>query len=500
MLNILFLSANSITIEIVNNDAYYTKKYDIYLNDEFIKENDKNVFSLYDLLPNKEYKLKICDDVIEFKTLNKKLIKFFKYYNDIDDTLYIQKALEDLGQDETLVIDDIYNVTSLFLKDNNSIYLTKNAKLIGQTDRNKYKILKHDEFLNGKPLGTWEGCADDSFASIINMLGVKNVSIYGEGIVDCNAQNSDWWVNHREKRIARRPKGIFIHTSFNVTLEGIKVCNTPSWNQHPFYSTNLNYLNLKLENPWDSPTTDGCDPESCNNVNIIGNIISVGDDCIAIKSGKIDFAKKYHTPSQNIVIRNNLMNHGHAGVTLGSENSGGINNVFVSNCLFMGTDRGLRIKSQRGRGNKAIIENVHFNNIVMNGVKSPFVINAFYKAGNDVIDYRFDRGYYPINELTPRLNSFKFENIICNNVCYGVGYFLGLPEAPIESIELKNVVISYNRLTEAGEMAMNGAFELHKNASFVCENVNKITLNNVVFNDKPLEDIVLKNVLNYIEK
>lgn len=497
MINILFLSANSLTYELKNNDCYYTRDYDLYLNDEFLFKSNKNVESIYELKPNTSYKLKINDEVIEFRTLNKKLIKFNKDYNDEDDTPHLQKAIDNLSTDEVLVLDDKYHVVSLFMKSNTSLYLTKNAILLGEVDRRKCPILKENEFLNGKPLGTWEGHADDSFASIITMLGVENVEIYGRGKIDCNAHNSDWWVNHREKRIARRPKGIFIHTSNNITLEGICVCNTPSWNQHPFYSTNLKYLNMSLVNPWDSPTTDGCDPESCKNVYIIGNFISVGDDCIAIKSGRVEFAKLYHTPCENIIIRNNFMNHGHAGVTLGSENSGGINDVFVTNCIFNDTDRGLRIKSQRGRGKDAIIKDVIFDNIKMDHVKSPFVINAFYKAGTDVLDAKFDRTYHTPDESTPSLKSFRFDNIECKNVCYGVGYFLGLPESKIESILLNNVTITYDKTSKPGEMAMNGTKEVHKNAMFVCENVKNIILNNVVFIDKPEEDNILINVDSY---
>ncbi len=492
MINILLITANSITYEIVNKDCYYTAKYDLYLNDNYYDSYDKNVISIYNLNPNTKYKLKINDDEIEFTTLNKKLI----YPKDNN----LQNYIDNLNEDETLVIDRLYNVVALFMKSNTSIYITKDGCLLGETDRTKFPILKADEYLNDKPLGTWEGRADDSFASIITFLGVSNVVIYGQGTIDCNAQNSDWWIDHRTKRIARRPKGIFMHTSNNITLEGVKVCNTPSWNQHPFYSNNINYYNMRLENPYKSPTTDGCDPESCDGVNIIGNFFSVGDDCIAIKSGKIELASIYKTPSTNIMIRNNLMNHGHAGVTLGSENSGGINNVTVTNCIFRDTDRGLRIKSQRGRGNIAIIKDITFDNIYMNNVMSPFVINAFYKAGNDVADYRFDYRYREPDELTPVFKSFEFKNIKCENVSYGLAYIVGLPESKIESVLFENISVTYNRDCEPGEMAMSLVNNKYKNIGFRCENVGTLKINNVKFIDSPTEMYILDNVNNVIEK
>lgn len=487
-MRVLFVSSLSVSIELLNNDCFYTNEYDIYLNDKFIKREKKNTFSLYDLTPNTSYTVKVNDKEIEFKTLNKRVVVFKGDSSDLQD------SINSLKEDEVLVIDGKYDVVNLFLKSNIEIYLTKNALLLGEIDRNKYHILKEDEFLNGKPLGTWEGHEDDSFASIITGLGVSNCLLYGEGVIDCNAHNSDFWINHRVKRIARRPKGIFLHTCKNITLEGITVCNTPSWNQHPFYSSDINYYNVILTNPQNSPTTDGIDPESCNNVNIIGCVISVGDDCIAVKSGKIGFAKKYHTPSSNITIRNCLMKHGHAGVTLGSENSGGINNLSVSQCYFNETLRGLRIKSQRGRGSEAIIDNISFDNITMNGVSAPFVINAFYKAGNDEYDYRFDRNIKEVDDGTPFFKGFTFKNIRCLNVSYGVGFFLGLPESRINSIILENIDISYNKCASGGAMAQTHEAEEFKNIGFYCENIGVLSLKNVRFLDEPVEKYIIKNV------
>lgn len=488
-MNILLITACSITIELENYKPYKCDMYDIYLNDTLYKSTDLNVFSIYDLTPNSSYKLRINDEEIIFKTLDKKLI-YYKHQS--DDNLGIQEALDKLSSNEVLVLTDEYYVTNLFLNDNNSIYLKKGSKILGNINRTDYKILYKDEYLNNLPLGTWEGRGGDTFASIINVLGKKNVLIFGEGVVDVRADKADWWENHRVQRIAWRPKGIFIHTSSNIILEGITVKNTPSWNQHPFYSSNLKYLNLNLENPSNSPTTDGCDPEACDNVLICGCRISVGDDCIAIKSSKIELASIYHRASSNIVIRNNYMNMGHAGVTLGSENSGGINNVIVTKCLFNETDRGLRIKSQRGRGKDAIISNIVFNNIIMEGVKSPFVINAFYKAGNDVVDYRFDYSYRKPDDTTPSLGEFLFENIKCNNVCYGVGFFQGLPESKIKKVTLKNVSVSFNKDSKAGEMAMCVVNEKYYNVGFVLNNICEFHYD-VIFINNPSELFIDKS-------
>lgn len=495
-MRILLITPTSVSIELINNDAYYTETYFVYLNDKAIGAYNINTFSIYDLMPGNSYNLEVIGKNfkkrITFKTLSAKPI-ILKPNNEDNHDCLIQNAIDHLAIDEFLVLEGQFNVTSIFLRSNTSIYIKRGTVLKGNNNREAFKILSANEYCNGIPLGTWEGQADDSFASIITGIGVSNCLIYGEGIIDCDAQNGDWWINHRVKRIARRPKGIFLHTCSNITLDGITVCNTPSWNQHAFYSKNIKYYCLKLLNPKNSPTTDGCDPESCTNVEMIGLQISVGDDCVAIKSGKIDFARKYHTPCSNVTIRNCLMVDGHGGVTIGSENSGGINNINVSQCFFKNTDRGLRIKSQRGRGNQGIIQGIIFDNIYMDNVLSPFVINAFYKAGNDEYDERFIRDYQSPSSLTPEFNEFSFSNIKCYNVSYGVGFFLGLPESPIKKVKLYNIDISF-KPTMPGSMAMTAWEEKFANVGFVCENVNLLEIKGLNFLNNPSEKYILKNV------
>lgn len=504
-MNVLLCTPTSVSIELCNGDAHCTEPFEVYLDGEFLREEEKNVFSVYGLVPGQTYELRVrgraLEETVSFQT---KALRERVFWTDlsggeINETKALQQAIDNLQPDEFLTISGIYKITSLFLKDNLYIYLPKESRLIGETRREEFPVLQAEEELNGVVLGTWEGEADDSFAGFITGLGVKNVCIYGEGTLDCNAQNSDWWVNHRVKRIARRPKGIFIHTCENISLEGITVCNTPSWNQHPFHSKGLRYINMHLENPADSPTTDGIDPESCEDVLIVGTRISVGDDCIAIKSGKLDFARKYRRPSKNIVIRNCRMEFGHAGVTIGSENSGGVRDVQVTNCVFHSTDRGLRIKSQRGRGNLAVIENITFRNIRMEGVKAPFVINAFYKAGTDAVDWRFAREECPVTELTPKFREFMFEDIRCENVSYGVGFFLGLPESMLKKVTLRNICISYQKEAKAGEMAMTVWKEEFRHAGFVCENLEELVLENVVFEEEPEQKFLLRNVKRVVD-
>lgn len=145
-----------------------------------------------------------------------------------------------------------------------------------------------------------------------------------------------------------------------MTLCGVTFKNSPSWTLHPYFSDNLKFYGLTINNPSDSPNTDGLDPESCKNVDIVGVKFSLGDDCIAVKSGKIYMGKKYRTPSENIHIRQCLMENGHGAVTVGSEMAGGVKNLVVEECRFYDTDRGLRIKTRRGRGKDAVLDQIIF--------------------------------------------------------------------------------------------------------------------------------------------
>lgn len=513
----IFTSMHSASFEIMNDECYYTKDaYDIYLDNElYSKGNKTNVFSLFNLNANTKYILKIVSHKeigeVSFQTDEEIItlnVKDFYAVGDgvHEDTMAITAAIMCCPKKgRVLIPKGKYLVSSIFLKSDIQIELAKDAVLLGNIDRHKYAVLPSEIKYNNSNqsfiLGTWEGEPDDSFASVITGVEVSNVKIYGEGIIDENAHNSDWWINHRQKRIARRPKGIFLNRCDHIELQGITICNTPSWNQHPFFSKNLKYIDLKLNSPKDSPTTDGCDPESCENVLIAGVNFSVGDDCIAIKSGKLEMGKKYKTPSKNITIRNCLMQYGHGGVTLGSEMSGGIANIKVNQCIFFQTDRGLRIKSQRGRGKDAVIDGITFENIVMDQVKAPLVINMFYKAGSDSVDeYRFSKEKQKVDERTPYLGEFNFHHIKATDIEWGAGAFYGLPEQPIKRISIKDMSFSFKKDAEAGEIAMTLHGQLSLKQGILFSNVKEVVLEDVTFNGQVGEEVILENVEHYVHK
>ncbi|MCR5350004.1 MAG: glycoside hydrolase family 28 protein [Acholeplasmatales bacterium] len=504
--NELFITSRSISIELENNDIFSTDKYDLFVNDELYLENSvKNVVSIYGLFPNKEYSIKIKQNDRCFektiKTLDESVsLNVLRFGAKGDgktiDTNALQCAIlacPDNGR--VFIPKGNYYTGPLFLKSNITIELEKGAALIGDVDRNHYPILPGTIFTSNEKdeynLGSWEGNPLDCFASILTGINVENVSIIGEGVVDGNANNSDWWVDVRTRRIAWRPRGLFLNNCKNITLQGLTVQNTPSWNLHPYFSENLKFIDLQLINPKNSPNTDGCDPESCKNVDIIGVYFSVGDDCIAIKSGKIYMGRKHKKPSEKFNIRNCSMNFGHGAIVLGSEMSGGIKDIEVSQCLFNQTDRGLRIKTRRGRGKDAIIDGITFKNILMKDVLTPLVVNMFYYCDPDGhTEYVYSKEKLPVDDRTPYLGKFKFTDIDCENVNVAAGTFFGLPEQPIDSIDIENVSFHYSKDPKAGVPAMMDGLDPMKGKGLIFSYVNSVNIKNVSFdglNDKEFE-------------
>ena len=312
------------------------------------------------------------------------------------------------------------------------------------------------------------------------MINAENVVITGEGTIDANADAGDWYQNVRVRRGAWRPRLFFTSHAENVVLHGVKVRNSYSWTIHPTYSQNLDILDIDILNRADSPNTDGIDPEACKNVNIIGNNVHVGDDCIALKSGKVFMGMRLGIPCENIVIRNCLLDRGHGGVVIGSEMSGGVKNVHVVQCLMNQTDRGFRLKTRRGRGKNAVIDGLVFKNIEMKGVLSPFVINMFYFCDPDgKTEYVQTHEPLPVDDMTPRLGNFLLENVTATNAEYAGCWFSGLPEQPIESVEMRNVSISFASNAGRGQAAMMCNAEPCSKLAIWAENVHRIHLHNV---------------------
>lgn len=489
-------TARSATIEIKDGGRHFTlRPYTIMLNGKEYGTSEHTVTSLYGLKPDTEYLAEVLADGVkqgevsfktdyEFVTLD--VTKFgARGDGEHDDTHFIQAAIMACPKDSRVYFPaGTYRITSLFLKSHLRMELAEGAELRAFTDREKFPrfpalIQSYDE-TDEYNLGTWEGNPLPMFSGIICGVGVEDVVIYGQGTINGNASKENWWNNPKVMNIAFRPRLFFINGCKDVTLQGVKFCNSPSWTLHPYFSSNLKFIGVIVENPADSPNTDGLDPESCKDVEILGVRFSLGDDCIAVKSGKIYMGRKHKTPSENIHIRQCLMENGHGAVTLGSEMAGGVVNLVVEDCIFRHTDRGLRIKTRRGRGKDAILSNIIFRNLTLDHVMTPLVVNAFYFCDPDgKTSYVQSRDPYPVDDRTPSIRKMIFENMECTNCHVAAAYFDGLPEQKIEELVMRNITISYAENAKCDVPAMSEGVEKSSKRGLFARNVAKLTLENV---------------------
>lgn len=515
-LKIVFKTARSVTVETVTEQIYaFETPGNILLNGNDFGETNRVVFSLFDLKPDMDYNISLERDGkraeasfhtdYEFVTLN---VKDMGARGDgiQDDTSFIQAAIMACPSDSRVLIPKgRYRITSLFLRSHLRLELAEGAELLADTDRYKYPrfpgmIESYDE-KEDYNLGTWEGNPLPMFAGIITGIDVEDVVVYGQGLLNGQASFDNWWDNVRQMKVAFRPRMVFLERCKNVTLQGFSLKDSPAWVLHPYFSQDLKFLNLDIHNPADSPNTDGLDPESCKDVEILGLHFSLGDDCIAIKSGKIYMGRRYQTPSENIVIRQCLMEDGHGAVTVGSEVGAGVKNIRVERCLFSNTDRGLRIKTRRGRGKDSVLSEIYFNHILMDHVMTPFVVNSFYFCDPDgKSDYVQCREALPVDERTPEIKRLYFTNIKAENCHVAASFLYGLPERKIERIEFKNVDISFADNARTGAPAMLSGVEECRKKGFLISNVDTLICDHVKISGQEGEAFELSGINHYEER
>ncbi len=504
-------TSRSVVVELTDSGKYYTKNsYDIYVNDKKYMESNKVVTSIYDLKPDTDYKIEVKYDGEEVNTINVRTdyefvtlnVREFGAYGDgvHDDTNAIQCAIMSCPpHSRVLVPAGEYKISSIFLKSNLTLELAKDAVLSAYTEREKFPILpgvieSYDE-KEEYNLGSWEGNPLDTFSAIVCGINVENVVITGQGTIEGNTSFENWWKDCKIRNIAWRPRLFFINHCSNVTMHGITVQNSPSWTIHPYFSEHLKFIDISIKNPANSHNTDGLDPESCTDVLVLGTYISVGDDCIAIKSGKIYMAERYQVPTSNMTVRQCCMRDGHGAVTVGSEIAGGVKDVHIKDCLFMNTDRGLRVKTRRGRGKLSVLDDISFEDIDMDNVMTPFVVNSFYFCDPDgKTEYVSTKKALPVDSRTPSIKKLTFKNIKATN-CHVAGtYICGLPESKIERLTFENIDFSYADDAKSGVAAMMLGCEEGCKQGMVVSNIKELILKNVHVVGCEGEAIVADNV------
>ncbi len=508
-----FYTSNSVTFIIDDGGKYHTiHRYSLNLNGVEQGTVDTTVYNVFDLTPGTEYKAVLIGEdgkeaaVVSFATGQEPIsidVREMGAKGDgiSDDTAFIQAAIMACPKGGRVYFPaGTYKTLPIFLKSDINVEVCKDAVISAFTDRDRFPILPAEkESKDGSPnltISSWEGNPVRTWASIITGIDAENVVLYGEGIIDGCAASDNWWKDPKGYVDLCRPRMLFLAHCRHVRVQGLTFTNSPSWTLHPYFTDDLALYGTFVKNPADeAPNTDGFDPESCKGLKVWGIHFSVGDDCIAVKSGKIYMGKKYKTPCEDVDISFCLMERGHGAVTLGSEIGAGVKNIRVQRCDFIDTDRGLRLKTRRGRGEDSVIDDVIFSDIYMDGVKTPFVINSFYFCDPDgKTDYVQNREPLPVDERTPYVKNVLFADCECHNCHYAASYLIGLPERKIESVVFKNVHVDFAKDAERGHAAMLCGLDETSKMGFSVENVNKLTLDNVTIEGQEGEAYILKNV------
>lgn len=470
----------------------------------FTGQTNRTVLTLHGLTPASAYRFEIADAVFAFETDAETqfadVTAFGASLESGNNAAAIQSAIDSLPEGATLKFGPgNWHTGPLFLKGGVTILLEKDAVLYGIPDRDQYPILppRHED---GRVLGTWEGVAEACYASIITAIDQKGIQITGEGRIDAGGDRGDWWSWHKETRNgARRARTLFISGCDDVTVTGITICNSPSWMVHPVFTSNMLVADVKIESDPYSPNTDGFDPECCTNVEMRGIHFSVGDDCIAIKAGKRDPKGGLDGKTRNVRIENCFMERGHGGIVIGSEMSGSVSNVTVARCELRDTDRGLRIKTRRGRGgfvSRILVEDCDMDNVV-----SPFVMNAFYFCDADgKSDYVQSREPDVVSAVTPRMSDITFRRIVARNVHTSAAAFYGLPEMPIENVTIEDYTVSYAPQAKAQPPVMACNIDPVRHGGIIAENAF-VKASNVVFERQAsTTPFYLQSLLRYCDE
>lgn len=411
------------------------------------------------------------------------------------------KAVSEKGGGKVVIPEGLWLTGPVVLQNNVNLHVEKNALVLFSGDADLYPLVRT----------SFEGLDMLRCQSPISAMNAENIAITGHGVLDGSGDSwrpvkrnkmtdgqwksllksggvvdesgKVWYPNEgalkasiltgsKEKREISdsewegmkrwlRPVLLSIVKSKRVLLEGVTFRNSPSWCLHPLSCEDLTLNGVKVFNPWYSQNGDALDVESCKNVVVTNSLFDAGDDAICIKSGKDADGRRRGEPCENVLVKNNTVLHGHGGFVVGSEMSGGVRNVYVADCTFIGTDVGLRFKSTRGRG--GVVENIYVDNINMINIPGDALIADLYYAVKDAPGA-------PVPAVTEETPSFK--NIHISNIsCKGAGramFLNGLPEMPIENFSVRNM-----RITDA----QKGAF-INKVAGATLENIEIETADN----------------------
>jgi polygalacturonase len=388
-------------------------------------------------------------------------------------------ACNKAGGGKVIVPAGVFLTGPIHLKSNVNLHVTQDATIKFSREPKDYLPLVFSR---------WEGMELMNYSPFIYAFEQHDIAITGTGTLDGNANADAWWPwngrpqygwvagqpNQRKSRAVLvemiendipvskrvfgeghylRPQFIQPYRCKNVLIEGVNIKNSPMWEIHPVLCTNVIVQKVKIASH--GPNNDGCDPESCTDVLIKDCYFDTGDDCIAIKSGRNGDGRRLHTPTQNIVVQGCVMKDGHGGITVGSEISGGVRNLFAEDCRLdsANLDHALRVKNNAMRG--GLLEDLHFRNIQVGQVAHAVI----------TIDFNYEEGakgsYIPVvrNYTVRDLKSGKSKHALDVQ---------GFKNAPVMGLKLEDC--TFDNVAESNIIA----------------NVQGLELKNVKINGKTL--------------
>jgi len=423
-------------------------------------------------------------------------------------------AVSQKGGGVVLIPSGLWLTGPIELKSNVNLHLKRDALLQFTDDFNQYKLVE----------GNWEGQPAWRNQSPISGTNLENIAITGSGIIDGNGgawrmvkrdkltesqwkkltssgglvseDGKMWYPSEKTFKGSKtknagvvaagqsnadlqsikdflRPNLLVLTNCKKILLEGVTFQNSPAWNLHPLLCEDLTLRNLQVKNPWFAQNGDGVDIESCKNVLIEGSTFDVGDDGICIKSGRDEAGRKRGKPTENVIIRNNVVYHAHGGFVVGSEMSGGAKNIWVYDCSFIGTDIGIRFKTTRGRG--GVVENIYINNINMIDIPGEAILFDMYYAAVDPIVLAGEKReaiktvVVPVTEATPQFKNIYIKDVVANGAEKAI-FVRGLPEMNIKDIYMENVTIQAKK----GVEIIEGTGIFLKNVHVITEDTNPV--------------------------
>jgi polygalacturonase len=392
-------------------------------------------------------------------------------------------ALQDKGGGELIVPAGFWLTGPIKLQSNLNLHLERGALIKFSADYHLYPLVVID--LKG------EKSVDST--SPIGGQDLENVAITGEGIIDgsgnawrplkkekvgdsdwrvlvksggvLDEKGSTWWPSRTamtgEKLVARlqksgslnladyepahqflRPKMVRFINCHKVLLAGVTFQNPPNWTLNPALCEDVSLIHVTVHNAPTAQNSDALDLESCRHAIIRDSTFEAGDDGICLKSGKDAAGRRIGLPTEDVLVEGCTVYHSHGGFVIGSEMSGGVRNIRVNNCTFIGTDIGLRFKSTRGRG--GVVEKIDISNVRMMDIGAEAINFNMYYGGKSPLEETTEgenAAVPPVDDGTPQFRDIHIENVVCRGAQKAI-VLEGLPEMPIRDIDLKNVFIT----------------------------------------------------------